>query len=307
MPGTVTLSLDAELAWGHLDFVPLDPVIEGAEYTASVGFRRLLDALDRRGLSATWACVGAMLSDGLKVELPEARVNGRIWEHPVPADGTEATAPAFFGPSLLQALLEAKTPQEIGFHGFSHLSFLDPAMTAERADAELAACRALSDELELNATSFVFPRNHIGHLDALRRHGFTCYRALDAQRIPTSSTRIRLAEGLASDWLCLAPVPARPTVDRGLVALPGSTLLSFAAGRRRRIPDFWRIRRLRRGIRKAARTGGVFHPWLHPINLYPEPERRFAVVEAFLDDLARARDRGDVQVKTMGEVAADML
>ena len=46
-------------------------------------------------------------------------------------------------------------------------------------------------------------------------------------------------------------------------------------GLRRHIPVSRRVRRARRGLDAAVRTGRVFHLWFHPTNLADEPEAMF--------------------------------
>lgn len=307
MSGTVVLSLDLELAWGHLDHPQLPRVLEAARYVRSQGFDRLLGLLVERELPATWAAVGAMFGDGFDPAhaLEPATVNGRPWEAPVPTGGTASSAPEYFAPPLLDALLAAAVPQEVGFHGWTHLPF--PEMTARRRDQELAACRDLAARRGFPGTSFVFPRNDVAGLDALRTHGFTCYRDRDPRRTPRVAGPLGRVEVLLDDWLGRTPIHVRPRVERGLVALPGSTPIRFAEGARRRLPDGWRNRRLRRGVAAAGRSGELFHLWFHPINLHPEPERRLEVVRAWLDDVVAARDAGRIAVRTMGQVAAQAL
>jgi hypothetical protein len=64
-----------------------------------------------------------------------------------------------------------------------------------------------------------------------------------------------------------------------------------------------RIQRFHRGMEAASRLKGIFHFCLHPENLV-ESKSGFSVLEDILERLIRARDRGDVEILTMSEVAA---
>jgi hypothetical protein len=55
----------------------------------------------------------------------------------------------------------------------------------------------------------------------------------------------------------------------------------------------------------AASHRGIFHFCLHPENLTESPDG-FSMFEDMLDQLTRARDRGDVEVLTMTEVVTRM-
>ena len=66
-----------------------------------------------------------------------------------------------------------------------------------------------------------------------------------------------------------------------------------------------RVERFSRGLEAAARLRGIFHFCLHPENLTESPHG-FSLFEDMLERLIRARDRGDIEILTMGEVAARM-
>jgi hypothetical protein len=66
-----------------------------------------------------------------------------------------------------------------------------------------------------------------------------------------------------------------------------------------------RVQRFSRGLEAASRYRGIFHFCLHPENL-AESRHGFSMFDDMLDLLARSRDRGDVEILTVGEVAARM-
>jgi hypothetical protein len=54
-----------------------------------------------------------------------------------------------------------------------------------------------------------------------------------------------------------------------------------------------------------VRHRGIFHFCLHPENL-TESSQGFSLFEDILERLTQSRDRGDVDILTMGQVAARM-
>jgi hypothetical protein len=66
-----------------------------------------------------------------------------------------------------------------------------------------------------------------------------------------------------------------------------------------------RIERFSLGLAAATHHRGIFHFSLHPENL-TESRHGFSMFEDILERLIRSRARGDVEVLTMGEVAARM-
>src|SRR5215472_12656061 len=306
---TVVISLDLELSWGTFDLAYDDYLLKMARWTHDIGVPRLLNHLTSNGLSATWAVVGAMMRSSLPdvSGLPEVKYPhfSKPWFTYVPKQGGEATHPEWFGPSLVEMISAAKPEQEIGFHSFSHVPFGLPGMTRERAVAEYRYCVQVAREIGIPAATFVYPRNSVRYVRELREAGFTCFR--DVDKLP-----FRLANGtLASlgmvfaDFIGTSPRMIEPTFKEGIVSIPGSLMVRYAAGWRKYIPDASRLRRLRKGLERVCRSGGVFHVWFHPENLYAGWPRLENVVARFLEELNNLVRKGDVRCLTMGQLAAE--
>lgn len=308
---TVVISLDLELSWGSFDLSYGDDLLKMGRWTHDVGAPNLLNHLTRNRLSATWAIVGAMMRPSLPDTsgLPEIRYPhfSKPWFSYIPKDGDERSHPEWFGASLVEKIRNATPEQEIGFHSFSHVPFGVRGMTRERAVAEYRYCAQLAQELGIPKSSFVFPRNSVAYLPELREAGFTCFR--DVDRLP-----MRFANGtlnsLAMIWADFSGTPpcmVEPSLKEGIVSIPGSLLIRFAAGWRKYIPDSSRLRRLRKGLELARRNRSVFHVWFHPENLYAEWPRVENVVARFLEELGILVRSGDVRCLTMGQLAAEFL
>lgn len=309
-PPTVVISLDLELAWGSFDHAFGPTLVDMARWTHDHGAPLLLEQLTRNGLSATWAIVGAAMLDRLP-DLPEMAPlytrRGKEWFSFVPAGATEDTAPEWFGASFLRDLKEARPAQEIGFHGFSHVELGDPGLPVERARQELERCAELAAWLEIDAPSFVFPRNGVGHLELLSASGVRAFRGPTQDPVRLRSRWMRRMWLTGADVLGLRPALVRPRLEGGMVDIPGSLMVRHAGGWRGIIPDASRLRRLRKGLELVQERGGVFHVWLHPENLYfgrPRIEKVLAAFHAELADLVAA---SRVRVLTMGEVARELL
>jgi hypothetical protein len=307
---TLVISLDLELAWGSFDHAYGPELLAMARWTHDHGAPALLEQLTRNGLSATWAVVGALMLDQLpdpgRLE-PFSTPGGRDWFSFVPPGATEQTAPEWFAASFVRRLAEATPKQEVGFHGFSHVILGDPRVTARRARQELEMCAELARKLSLESPSFVFPRNRVGHLDALRAAGMGSYRGPDALPFPLRRRSLRSAWSMAADVLGLRPVLVQPRIEAGLVNIPGSLMVRYAAGWRKYIPDATRLGRLRAGLKLIRRRGGIFHVWLHPENLFfehPRLERVLADFHAEAGDLAAS---SKIRVLTMGQIAREAL
>jgi hypothetical protein len=306
---TVVISLDLELSWGMFDLSFDEELLKAARWTHDVGAPNLLNHLTRNGLSATWAVVGAMMRRSMPdvSGLPEVMYPhfSKPWFSYVPKEGDESTHPEWFGAQLVEMIRKATPEQEIGFHSFSHVPFGSPGMTRERAIAEYRYCVQIAKELGIPTSSFVFPRNSVAYLRELRTAGFTCFRDVDELPIRSKSDRVRSLWMIWADFMGLSPSVVEPSLAQGLVSIPGSLLIRYAAGWRKYIPDASRLRRLRKGLELVRRKGGVFHVWFHPENLYAEWPRLENVVARFLEELGTLVRNADVRCVTMGQLAGE--
>jgi hypothetical protein len=306
---TVVISLDLELTWGTFDLYFNDELLQMSRWTHDVGVPNLLSHLTRNGISASWAVVGAMMRPSLPdvSGLPEVNYPhfSKPWFSYVPREGDELTHPEWFGATLVRMIKNAKPEQEIGFHSFSHVPFGWRGMTRERAVAEYYYCARAARELGIPTRSFVFPRNLVAYLAELRDAGFTCFRDVDELPFRFESNKLRSIVGVLADFAGLSPRVVEPSLKEGIVSIPGSLQIRFAAGWRKYIPDASRLRRLRKGLERVCRNGGVFHVWFHPENLYHEWPRLENVVARFLEELGALVRNGDVRCLTMGQLASE--
>ncbi len=308
---TVVISLDLELCWGSFDLGFDEDLRKMARWTHDVGVPNLLGHLTRNGLSASWAVVGAMMRRSLPdvSGLPEIRLPhfAKPWFSYVPTGADEASHPEWFGASLVEIIRKATPEQEIGFHSFSHPPFGMPGMTRERAIAEYQYCVHTARELGLPTTCFVFPRNLVAYIAELRKAGFTCFRDSDKLQLAFKSKMLTSIGMILADFFGLSPLTIEPSIRAGMVSIPGSLLIRSVAGWRKYIPDASRLRRLRKGLERVRRSGGVFHVWFHPENLYPGWPRHENVVARFLEELGSEVRNGNLRCLTMGQLAQEFV
>ncbi|HEV2521210.1 MAG TPA: hypothetical protein VGT24_02415 [Candidatus Acidoferrales bacterium] len=308
-PPTVVISLDLELSWGAFDLSYGDDLLRMARWTHDVGVPSLLNHLTSNGLSATWAVVGAMMRSHWPdiSELPEVKYShfSKPWFIYVPKHGDEAAHPEWFGGSLVEMIRSARPKQEIGFHSFSHVPFGLQGMTRERAIAEYSYCVQVAQQSGIPTRSFVFPRNLVAYLPELRGAGFDCFRDVDEVPLRFKNRTLTSIAMVWADFIGLSPRMIEPIFKEGLVSIPGSLMIRYAAGWRTYIPDSSRLRRLRKGLDLVRRNGGVFHVWFHPENLYAERPRLENVVARFLQELGALVRNGDIRCMTMGQLASE--
>lgn len=291
--GSLVISIDAELGWGFHDLA--DPPERRVE-SGRRGWRRLLALLDRFDVPATWAVVAHLMLD---------RCDGRHADHPAPPDWFERERGAWadrpdlrFAPDLVAGVLAADPGHELAAHSFSHVLFGDSETTPEIAREEYDRSREIAARWGRKVDSFVYPRNDVGHRDALVDCGFRAYRGPS----PTPDGVRGVADAAIRDRSLLVS----PRIDEyGLVSIPASLFAFGFEGRLRSIAEsVWTdpiVAQARRGIDRAAADEGVFHLWLHPNNL--QTTRDDDRMAAILEYAAEARAESDLDIETMGEVA----
>ena len=312
---TFVLSIDTELVWGSFDHVrPAD--FEARHPDERGVIREILGLLDKHDIAATWAIVGHLfLADCTRGEdgrphpgmpRPDFAWFHGDWYGADPCSN-RAAQPLWYGDDVVDAIVAAPTRHEVGCHGFSHAVFGDPGFDASAAAAEIDECRRLAGLRQIELRSFVFPRNREGHHEVLGERGFVAVRGADpswTRRLPGRMGRLA---GLLDQALAIAPPVSIPREIRpGLWDLPGSMILMERTGLRRLIPVSARVRKARRGLRRAVSEGAVFHLWFHPFNLAPDRQAMLGALDQILADVARLRAAGRIDVRTMGQLASEL-
>ena len=308
--GACVLSIDTELAWGeaHRRDGSGGRHHFGAEREA---VDRMLALFARYDIAATWAVVGHLFLDACHDDgrgpHPELVTPDYAWLD----DGWLAVDPAtslaedpyWYGRDIVDAILACPVRQVVGSHSFTHVIVDDPACTPEVFDSELVAAAAVAVERRVALRSFVYPRNQIAQVARLGEHGFRCYRG--GRPAPPFAGRPgwqRRALGLIDKVRPLAGSAVLPAGDGGVWNVPQTYLFAPSAGSR--VPvELWARRPVAR-LRQAARHRSLFHLWFHPYNVTAAPERAFAALDRICAAAARLRDAGDLDIVTMGDLAA---
>jgi peptidoglycan/xylan/chitin deacetylase (PgdA/CDA1 family) len=306
--GVVILSFDTEQIWGYLDMFAEEPFVNRYPKTIEV-HENLLTHLCQARVPATWFLVGGLALAGSK-GIRDPRFHGLpdAWTRRVRA-GDEASAPLWYRRGFIERLRDATPFQEIGIHGgLTHLIWTHPHTTPNVATRELKRAVAALEEIGVRATSFSYPRDEEAYPHLLAANGILCYRGrLQARAHLLGRTfRGRLLR-IADEVRRASPLVVWPDETQpGLWNIPSSMFI-YPLGRTRSrfVGTRSRVERFARGVEEAARHRGIFHFCLHPENLAEHP-RGLEVLDDCLEALVKVRDRGDVEVLTVGEMAVRM-
>ena len=316
-----TISLDFELLWGSFDSgkhrkfaAHFERGGAGGAFDATRAIvDRLLELFQRYDVSVTWATLGHLFLDSCEArdgvkhpDMPRPRHSwfAGDWYAYDPCKDFRAE-PLWYGRDMVEKILAAEPRHDVGSHSFSHVIFSDPGCTPEVAEAEVGKCVELAREFNLKMESFVYPRNELGHLDVLRRHGFSVTRgAMPFWFTRFRSRTLRRAGHVIDDVLAVTPRCGLPEKSpSGLWVAPVSMFLQSMDGARRLIPVRSRIRKGMRGIERAIKQRSLFHLSFHPTeNLCFRTDRMFYALERILSHAARRRDEGLLQVMTMADL-----
>jgi len=282
--GTLTISIDLELAWGVWDRVTPE-ALDFAETVERPICATLIALFDHYDVPVTWAMVAALLD-------------------PKSAEGRPGPASCWYAPDVIEQIRQARVRHEIGSHGGRHIDLA--AATGSAADADLDFARQVHRRHGLAFQSFVFPRNRIGNLDAVARAGLQVFRGRDLGWTSAASRGGRWAAkaaNLADKALPIAPCTVSARQRAGLIDVPGSMLLIGRNGIRRFVfPPVTRAK-LAMGLDRAIKDGATFHLWFHPSNFYYRRQEQFNTLAHFLRLAAEETRRGRIEIKPMGRYA----
>jgi hypothetical protein len=307
-PGVFTLSLDTELAWGTFDVGRIAQYEEAYRRTPAV-VEELCSLFETYSIPATWAVVSHLLVDCDGTGAHTDRTPPRFdwiddWFGQLPCS-TGLDRDLWYAPSIVARIRDCAVDQEVGLHGATHMQLGAPGCSRRNAQEEVRAGVATFEDCGIKVESFVYPRNDVRHVDVLAEHGIHAYRAVDARWYERRGVDpVRPVCRFADEASRLTPPAIEPLVHDDVVGIPGSQVFRPTQGGWRFTPPGSSVARARKGLRRAARTGRVFHLWFHPFNLAGVPTTDLERLERVLETARELADEGVLECRPMREVAA---
>lgn len=300
--GVFCISLDTELIWGRhdLNYQPFLKYIEGERKIIKI----LLEMFDKNSIPATWAIVGHLFLEqcqtnrGLKhkeIVRPKFSWVKGDWFKNDPATSFKKN-PDWYGPDIIR-LIKKYRNQDIGSHSFSHLIFGDKGCSRKCAESDIRKCVEQALNFNLNFTSFVFPRNKIGHLDVLKKYNFKVYRGAQKKLLSLPNFLAKTLELL--DYFLMIPHTTKVTKENGLINVPSTMYYISARGFRKFIPVKIRVLKAKMGILKAIRKKQVFHLWFHPYDLKDADGSLIKGFKEIIDFVSKKQQEGKIEIKNL--------
>lgn len=316
--GIFTISLDFELIWGTLDLFGVEEFREACDLERREVVDRLLELFNEFEIPATWCTVGHLFLDKCEADgehkhaeivRPKHHWHEADWFTHDPC-GCEENDPLFYGKTLVEKIKNSPVKQEIGSHSFSHIIFGDKGCSPDAAQTDIAECVKAAEQFDVKLNSFAFPRDQVGHLDVLKKYGFTNYRGAIPKWYEHGENRSivkRLAHLFDVVTAATPPTVLPEREENGLINIPGSMIFFPMHGLRKHIPMSVRVRRARKGLDVAAKEKRIFHLWFHPTNMAFEIDQMFDGLREILKYAAELREQGLIETLSMSEIAESSL
>jgi hypothetical protein len=222
----------------------------------------------------------------------------------------ERQDPFHYARSLIRRILQFPG-QEIGSHTFSHYYCLEEGQTVDEFRADLRAAHRAAQLLGINLKSLVFPRNQWrpDYLTACAEAGIRVVRGPRQSWMyhPKAGAdgAVRRAFRLADTYVSLSGHNARRPLpcEAGVVNVPASRFLRPFSPRLARLTPHL-LRRIRAGMRHAARNGLTYHLWWHPHNFGIYQEQNLEILRMILNYFRQLAQEYDMVSRSMGELVA---
>jgi peptidoglycan/xylan/chitin deacetylase (PgdA/CDA1 family) len=312
--GIFTVSLDFELYWGVRDKTHLE------SYKANLLGERnviplLLDLFAKSDVHATWATVGFLFfdeKDELLAHLPGLRPGYRDrnlspYEHVLRIGPNERKDPFHYARSLIGRILQFPG-QEIGTHTFSHYYCLEEGQIVDEFRADLRAAYKAAQLLGIDLKSLVFPRNQWrpDYLPACTEAGVQVVRgprqAWMYRPRSGADNAVKRAFRLADTYVSLSGHNSQRPLwcDAGLVNVPSSRFLRPFSPALASLTTL-HLRRIRSGMKHAAKNGLTYHLWWHPHNFGVHQEQNLHLLNNVLDYFGQLAQEYGMVSWSMGE------
>lgn len=327
MAGVFMLWIEVELAWGlvHRRKIDLQEIAR-----VSIRVRKILDTvlslLETYRTPVTWTIVGHLLLDhcgkGDVNELPHSDMprpnyfwSKDDWYRYDPCTDINRD-PAWYGKDIVHKIVEyvneSKISHEIGCHSFSHQLLGDPGCGKDLARAEIKKCIELMKDYGIFPTVFVFPREYVGHLSALKEFGFVAFRDTPRKLYPrlqmerTISNLINSCLSLGAQFLSyyLLWPPHVVTLRNaypGLWAVPGC----LAYTKKPLIPMKFLTLKAIQGIDRAIKEDKIFSLSTHLRN-FSQTRNFLSSFREILSYVGRKREDGVLETKTITELIKEL-
>lgn len=286
--GVLVISLDLEMLWGDERWQRNGYAVTHVAQVREV-VARLLETFREYQVKATVAVVGSLM-------LPK-----------------ESDNDLRHAPDIIE-LLKTEPNIEIGTHTFSHYCLLEDGHDEQGFEEDLQKAIDAAKAYGITIKSLAFPRNEVTDeaLKACHRMSITAYRG-NAVRFFTQTKNsvlntLQRACRLLDSYLNVGGYTSYPWPKSTLSQPLNIAASQFLRPYNKHLAwlDGLRLRRIRKEMEHAAKTGEVYHLWWHPHNMGANIDESFAFLRRVLDVYRGCHERYGMQSMTMEEVESKL-
>jgi peptidoglycan/xylan/chitin deacetylase (PgdA/CDA1 family) len=297
--GVFILSLDCEGKWGVADCITEHYEKCLTTENKKKAYHRILSILRGHDIAATFAFVTALTlsqkefkkNRDIFFEVPESY---RPWLSKFYKDVEQNNYEGWFCPEVFEMVAKEDT-HEIASHGCFHLPMSEKELSEKDADYSFVAAKKLASGQR--PKTFVYPRNQVGFVSLLEKHGYVGYRAgIEQKRGP-----IKNIKGIVSEYNVLQGAQKNQArIVHNTAEIPSGYFLNWPSGVRKYVPASVTYRRWERILEDAVENQKIAHMWFHPHNFTDGPGMADNF-EKIIRKVAEYRDKRGLRVMTMKE------
>lgn len=308
MTATITFSIEVELGWGVVQFDKLD-VLSPDRQAETDALVRILDHCDELEIPITFNVVGHLLREAPLSSYDGGHEDG--WFDNIPLANPEE-APLFYAPDLAKRIRETDVDHEICTHTFTHVECAEVSPNTLRWEFDKAI--ETHEEFGLDQpTSLVPPRHSPPPRDILREVGIEIVRSprSKAPGYQKATNRISLAhdiltgkqpivaprivDGIAETYCTKYSSLTAPFLQSGR-QLPHPIFRTMPRSVRQRLHSY----HLHSTLSNTIQRDSYSHLWTHLWDTANDIQ--WPPIKGFLESVSSARDRGQIEVRTMEEL-----
>lgn len=323
--GHLVISLDFELHWGLFDLLSIQEYQENLA-NVNVVVDRLIDLCEQYDVRLTFATVGFLLakdkeelikySPRLKPTYKKQELNPYTLFNEI--GNSEKDDPYHYGYSILKKIQSSKI-HEIGTHTFSHYYCNEAGQTIQQFNNDIESAVNIANDFGIETRSIVFPRNMVNSnaLDSCKEFGISSYRGNEKAYIYRIDPKKKhynwlLVRGLRllDSYFNITGSNIYDVVsinkENNFINLPSSRFLRPYSTSLKSLESL-KLRRIKKGMRKAAKENKLYHLWWHPHNFGTNIDENFNNLEKIFKEYVKLNQTHNFSSETMTSLTNKIL
>ena len=319
--GHFVISLDYELHWGFFDHKSVDNYIENLQNVNRV-IDRLLKLSDAYNIKLTFSTVGFLFAKNKAELIKYSPIDKpKYTKHKLnpyaifdEIGDNEIEDPFHYANSTIQKIKKHKN-HEIGTHTFSHYYVKESGQTLQDFENDITSAKKIAAANGVLIKSIVFPRNMVNkaYLDICFNNGIASYRGTEKSYVyhihPSKSKYYHLFLRLLRLPDSYINISGSNTYKLGslfkkneIMNLPSSRFLRPYVPALKYLEPL-KIRRIKKGMKRAAKNNELYHLWWHPHNFGKNIDENFKNLEDIFKEYKRLNNKFQFTSETMSSLA----